>query len=185
VKRALLLLPLLLLISGCGITAPTGNPGFAQFERLHEPGLTPDTYLSLGGRIFGFAARFVDDDPQTQALLRALDGLQVQVYELGPEADRETMARALSLAARRLEAQDWESVVQVAEPDSRVHILTRNLDNRLLGVAIMMVDDEELAFFNLMGDMEPAQLAALAKALEDSDDERLAGLPLRGVSSAF
>jgi len=181
VKRALLLVPLLLL-GGCGLTAPSGNPGFVQFEELREPGLRPDTRLSLGGGIFGFAARFVDDDPQTQALLHSLDGVQVQVYEVAPEADREELARALSRTAQRLQEQNWESVVQVTDPDSRVHVLTRNLDDRLLGLAIMVVDEEELAFVNLMGKIAPEQLTALARVLEENDeDNRLARLPLPDV----
>ena len=66
-------------LASCGITAPRSNAGYAN---LDSPGIS-DTdrilSLSLGKTALRFAARFLDDDPETQALLRSLDGVRVRI----------------------------------------------------------------------------------------------------------
>ena len=75
-------------LSACGITAPRSNAGYAN---LDSPGMN-DTRrtmaLSLGPTVLHFAARFHDDEPETQALLRSLDGVRIRTYEVYGDPDR-------------------------------------------------------------------------------------------------
>ena len=56
---------MVLLLSSCGITAPRGNEGYAN---LDSPGMN-DTdrtmTISLGPTVLWFAAKFLDDEPET------------------------------------------------------------------------------------------------------------------------
>jgi len=75
-------------LTSCGITAPRGNDGYAN---LDSPGMSETNRtmsLSLGPTVLRFAARFLDDDPETQVLLRSLDGVRVRIYEVHGDNER-------------------------------------------------------------------------------------------------
>ena len=61
-------------LTACGFTAPSHNPGFVSFDGPGHRGLKHDTTVSLGPRVLRFAANHTDEDPETQALLRSIDG---------------------------------------------------------------------------------------------------------------
>lgn len=163
-------------LSGCGLTASSLNPGYAVFDSPQEAGLERETSLSLGPALLRMAAGFVDDDPETRELLRALDGVQVAVYRVGPEANPAAIAARLARDAAALRGRDWQAVVRIQEPGSRVHVLARTREQRLLGLAVMAVDDEELVYLNVMGDVTPAQLTGIAAALPRAGNGPLAAL---------
>ena len=75
----LLLTLMAFLLSSCGITASRSNEGYAN---LDSPGISDTNRtmsLSLGKTTLRFAARFLDDEPETQALLRSLDGVRIRI----------------------------------------------------------------------------------------------------------
>lgn len=175
--RAASICLLALLITGCGITASSRNAGFASFSSGDLPGLQKDTSISLGPTVLRFAARHSDEDPAAQAILKAIDGIQIKVFTLEQSADRVALAAALNEDAAGLD-ENWQPIVRVNEPDSTVHILLKQSDDAILGLAILAVDDEELVFVNVMGELSPDMLAELGHALPDEQTVALKYLPL-------
>ncbi len=98
-------------LSSCGITAPRSNEGYAN---LDSPGVS-DTdrtmSLSLGRTTLRFAARFLDDDPETQALLRSLDGVRVRIYEVNGDTGR--IAQNFERMGSKLGNDGWHPVMLV------------------------------------------------------------------------
>ncbi|MEM1413114.1 MAG: hypothetical protein AAGH19_12230, partial [Pseudomonadota bacterium] len=88
VLRPVLVAGLALALVGCGITAPRSNAGYADLDSLGMFDTDLTMSLSLGPTVLRFAARYTDDDPETQALLRSLDGVRVRIYEIDGDADR-------------------------------------------------------------------------------------------------
>ena len=86
--RTLTVLLMVFMLCSCGITAPRSNEGYAN---LDSPGMN-DTdrtmALSIGPTTLWFAARFLDDEPETQALLRSLDGVRIRIYEVHGDTGR-------------------------------------------------------------------------------------------------
>ena len=154
-----------LMLLGCGLTAPSSGPGYARFDVPEGAGLESDTRLSIGPALLRFAARHVDDDPSTKALLKSLDGVRVNVSRLGPGADYAALSDQLSLAAEQAFGEQWNPVVRVAEDDSRVHIFLKENAGLIRGLAVLALDHEELVFVNIMGELAPEQIAALSSVV--------------------
>lgn len=162
-SAAALLLTLLVILGGCGITAPRGNDGFAN---LDSPGLldTDRTIsLSLGPTVLGFAARFIEDDPETQALLRSLDGVRVRTYEV--HGDSGQVAQRLERMGSRLSHDGWSPVILVHEEGELVQMFARASGDGIKGITVVSADAEEVVVINVMGDIRPADFGATMAAL--------------------
>lgn len=154
-----------LLLSACGITAPRGSDGYAD---LDSPGFA-DTdrvlALSLGPSVLQFVAGQLDDDPETQALLRGLDGVRLRIYEI--DGDSARVAARIDRMSHRLQSDGWEPVVQVREGCEQTHMLIRTVDQRMRGITVLASDGEaEAVVINLMGELQPRQFANVMIALD-------------------
>jgi hypothetical protein len=165
-------------LTGCGVTASSFNAGYADFERPRDSGLQRDTALSLGPLALRLAARFMDDEPETQRLLRELDGVRVEVYRVTAATDRNAIAATLSANAAQLVDEDWQQIVRVNEDGSLVHILTRSHKERIRGLALLVMDGEELVFVNLMGDFAAEDLQTIAAGMSGSSGDAFGALSL-------
>ena len=59
--------------------------------------------------------------------------------------------------SKQLKAQDWELVARLKEAaGEEVHVLVLNIDEKIEGMVVMVIDDSELVFANIAGtiDME-------------------------------
>ena len=155
------------LISSCGITAPRSNEGYAN---LDSPGIgdTNRTMsLSLGKTTLRFAARFLDDEPETQALLRSLDGVRIRIYEL--HGDNERVARRFEHMGKKLGNDGWQPVMLVREEGELVQMFSKSSSNSMLGLTIVSADDEEVVVVNVMGDIQPEHFGDVMMALDVDD----------------
>jgi hypothetical protein len=155
-------------LGGCGVTASSQNPGYADIEVPRGAGLTRDTSISIGPMLLGLASRHANEGPETRALLEAIDGVRVRVYRVEENSRRSWLENSLEDSADRLRDQDWQPVMRVKEADSRVHMLVREDRGQLLGLALISLDDEELVVVNIMGRIEPDMLEDLADTLEST-----------------
>ena len=156
---------LAILLTGCGLTAPRGNDGFANLDSLGLSDTDRVFSLSLGPAILNFAADHVDDDPETQALLRSLDGIRIRVYEV--DGDPLRVAARMTRMSDRLQADGWEPVMLVRQPDQQAHMLLRVIDGRIHGMTVLVLDDDaEAVVINLMGDIQPAQFGDVMVAMD-------------------
>ncbi|MEL7045305.1 MAG: DUF4252 domain-containing protein [Pseudomonadota bacterium] len=154
-------------LGACGVTASSTNPGFADISVPRDAGLKRDTSISIGPALLGFAARHADENPETMALLEALDGVRVRVYSVGEESDSAKLYSSLEKNARNLRSDKWRAVMRVSEEDSRVHVLVREAGGQLLGLALMSVDPEELVLVNVMGRIAPEMLDTLTRTIDE------------------
>ncbi|MEE4277936.1 MAG: DUF4252 domain-containing protein [Halieaceae bacterium] len=155
-------------VSACGVTASTQNPGFADIEIPRGAGLHRDTNISIGPRLLALAARHANEGPEARALLESIDGVRVRVYRIEPDSRKAWLHDALERSAEKLREQNWTPVIRVREPASTVHMLIREDSDRLLGLALMSVDDEELIVLNVMGRLAPDMLDGLADIVDEA-----------------
>ena len=158
---------LILTLSACGITAPRSNDGYAN---LDSPGMA-DTdrtmSLSLGPKTLRFAARFLDDDPETQALLRSLDGVRVRIYEVHGDSGRIT--QNFEHMGNKLNKDGWDPVMLVREEGELVQMYAKASDAGIQGLTIVSADNEEVVVVNVMGDIDPRYYRDVMVALEVDD----------------
>jgi len=155
---------LLLGLSACGLTAPRSNEGFAN---LDSPGMN-DTHrtmaISIGPTVLHFAARHIDDDPETQALLNSLDGVRIRIYEV--TGDSEKIARNFERMGAKLELDGWQPVLLVREKGELVQMYAKTSGNTIRGLTIVSAEEDEVVVINLMGDIEPKYYTDVMLALD-------------------
>ena len=164
------------LLSSCGITASRSNEGFAN---LDSPGIS-DTdrtmSLSLGKTTLRFAARFLDDEPETQALLRSLDGVRIRIYEVNGNTDR--IAHNFDRMGAKLSNDGWQPVMLVREEGELVQMFSKSSSRGMQGLTIVSADDEEVVVVNVMGDIQPEHFGDVMVALDvgDAPDVQIASV---------
>jgi len=153
------------LLAGCGITAPRSSEGYADLDSLGIADTDRVLTLSIGPALLQFAASHVEDDPATVELLRGLDGVRVRIYEIDGEAAR--VAARMEQMSRKLQAGGWQQVMHVRSGDERAHMLIKAVDQRINGMTVLVSDgDSEAVVINLMGELQPEQFADVMVALD-------------------
>lgn len=156
---------LALLLAACGLTAPRGNEGYADLDSLGVFDTDRTFALSIGPTLLRFAARHVDDDPGTRALLRGLDGVRVRIYEI--DGDGLRVAGRIRDMSNDLQAEGWEPVALIREEGEQTHMLLKTNDGDIKGLTVIASDGEsEAVVVNLMGDLEPRYFSDVMVALE-------------------
>ena len=154
-----------LALGGCGLTAPRSNPGFADLDSLGLADTDRVLTLSIGPALLNFAARHVEDDPETRALLESLDGVRIRIYEIDGDAAR--VAARMDGMSRKLENGGWERVLLVREQHEQAHMLLKLDGDRVSGMTVLVSDgDAEAVVINLMGDIRPQQFGGVMAALD-------------------
>jgi len=161
----------LLLLAGCGLTAPRSSEGFADLDSLGMADTNRVLSLSLGPTVLRFAASHVDDDPEVRELLRSLDGIRVRIYEVTGDVSR--VAGRMDRMSAKMQDHGWEPVMLMRDEGETVYMLLRTIDGRIHGMTVMVVDDSsEAVIVNLMGEIEPERFSDVMVALDvDGVDE--------------
>ena len=172
--RLLALILVVLTLASCGITAPRSNEGYAN---LDSPGMN-DTdrtmALSIGPTTLRFAARFLDDEPETQALLRSLDGVRIRTYEV--YGDSERITRNFERMGGKLFDDGWDPVMLVREEGELVQMYAKLTGGKMRGLTIVSADESEVVVVNVMGDIDPAYYSDVMLVLnvDDAPDVQVA-----------
>lgn len=164
------------LVSSCGITASRSNEGYAN---LDSPGISDTNRtmsLSLGKTTLRFAARFLDDEPETQALLRSLDGVRIRIYEVTGDTNRIT--QNFEHMGSKLSNDGWQPVMLVREDGELVQMYSKSSNSGMHGLTIVSADDEEVVVVNVMGDIQPEHFGDVMVALDvdDAPDVQIAAV---------
>ena len=154
-----------LLISACGITAPSSNDGYADLESLGMHDTNRVISLSIGPTLLHFAARYMDDEPELRDLLRSLDGVRIRIYEIDGDASR--VAQRIFKMSEHLQKDGWAPVLLVREQNEEVHMLLRMVNHHISGMTVLVSDGEsEAVIINLMGEVRPEQFGDVMVALD-------------------
>lgn len=163
--RLLALTCVSLAMGACGITAPKSNDGYADLESLGMRDTDRVISLSIGPALLHFAARHMDEDPETRELLRSLDGVRIRIYEIDGDASR--VNQRIFTMSQHLQEDGWQPVVLVREQNEEVHMLMRLEGDHISGMTVLVSDGEsEAVIVNLMGEIRPEQFGDVMVALD-------------------
>lgn len=138
--------------------------GYVDFGNLTELfGHEPKVEVMLGGPLVTFLAEASrQEDPELAEMLDGLTAITVNVYDLD-EGDTNAARDRVEELAARLGDQQWQRTVRVTEEDSRMHMFVKSDGPKIAGLALMVLsDDSEAVFINVVGDVDPAALGKLA-----------------------
>ncbi|MDX1571339.1 MAG: DUF4252 domain-containing protein [Xanthomonadales bacterium] len=165
IRRLILVLLLTALSAGTALAQPLdGVPGYVDFGDLAGvTGAEPAVEISLGQALLSFiSAAAREEDPELADALGRLRSIRLNVFQLDADSLPNARKRAGEIA-RRLEQDFWEPAVSVRSEDSTIHMYMKSEGDRVAGMTVMMVgQDGEAVFMNIVGEIDPAQLGRVA-----------------------
>jgi len=133
-------------------------PGYVDFGDLSLTYGEPKITINLGGTMLNFVGMISSSEsPETSEMISKLKGIRVQIFTLDENTDaaRDQFGKTRS----QLKSTGWEPIVQVNEDDEQVLVYMKAIDGNMEGMTVMVVDDEEAVFVNVIGQLNPAELA--------------------------
>ena len=132
-------------------------PGYVDFGELSSIFGEPTVQISIGESLLNMVgALSAEEDPEAAELFRKLNGVRVNVFETETMADGAVdLVKDIST---KLAGSGWESVVTVNSADEQVRIYMKLGEDRVDGITVMVVEETEAVFVNVIGDINPAEL---------------------------
>ncbi len=178
-KYSLISLATLVLIGSAGyLFAASGiqsKPGYAD---LTMPGwMSTDTAIAVKLGPMGLKpVRWMVDrvankpgrefDMSKQVLLSVLDdleGVQLRIYEV--EDNRQVFDQAIDDSIVTLKQDNWQTLISVQEDDDRLVVMQAGDDDLIEGLSVLASTPENAVFINLVGQISPESIAAIADRL--------------------
>lgn len=133
-------------------------PGYVDFGDLSLTYGEPKITINLGGTMLNFVGMMSSSDsPETSEMISKLKGIRVQIYSI--EENAEVARNQFGDTKSSLKSSGWEPIVQVNEDDEQVLVYMKAIDGHMEGMTVMVVDEEEAVFVNVIGQLNPAELA--------------------------
>jgi hypothetical protein len=140
-------------------------PGFVDFGDLSSLYGEPKIIINLGGTMLNFVGMMSSSEsPETAELISKLKGIRVMIYET--EENTDAAKGQFSKVKSKLKSSGWEPIVQINEDDEQVMIYMKMEGDNMEGLTVMVVDEEEAVFVNVIGQLNPAELGKVMEALD-------------------
>ncbi len=132
-------------------------PGYVDFGELNSIFGEPTVQISVGQSLLGLVgALSASEDPEAAELFKRLNGVRVNVFE------SDTMAEGavdfVKDISAKLSEQGWESVVTVNSNEEQVRIFMKINEDKVEGITVMAVEENEAVFVNVIGSLNPEEL---------------------------
>lgn len=142
-------------------------PGYVDFGELTSMFGEPTVQIAVGGSLLGLvSALSARENPQAAELFKRLHGVRVSVFE-NPSMT-EGAVEFVKAISSKLSQQGWESVVTINSDDEQVRIFMKFNGDKVEGITVMALEEDEAVFVNVIGDLKPDELD---KVMENFDIE--------------
>jgi hypothetical protein len=181
-KRRTIALAMILIIGLAAVATAKEDykkhPGFVDFDRM---GVFGDMDASIEVILKGSLLKMVslgigEEDPDLSDMIDKLQFIHVQAFPLD-EMDIDLVEDKIAEVAKKLEKDGWEVVVRVRDRKEAeqvyIYILPTNSEQIISGLVVMVIgDDDEAVFINVVGDLDPAQIGKLGHTfdIDELDD---------------
>ena len=140
-------------------------PGYVDFGDLSSMYGEPKIIINLGGTMLNFVGMMSSEaNPETSDLISKLKGVRVQMFDIDDNA--EAAKNQFKEVRSKLNSSGWEPIVQVNDDDEQVMIYMKMEGDNMEGMTVMVVDDEEAVFVNVIGQLNPAELGKVMDVLD-------------------
>ena len=140
-------------------------PGYVDFGDLSATYGEPKITINLGGTMLSFVGMMSSSEsPETSEMISKLKGIRVQIYSLDEDGD--AAINQFSSTKKDLKSSGWEPIVQVNEDDEQVLVYMKSVKGNMEGMTVMVVDEEEAVFVNIIGQLNPAELGKVMDSFD-------------------
>ena len=132
-------------------------PGYVDFGELNSIFGEPTVQIAVGESLLGLVGSLsASEDPEAAELFKRLNGVRVNVFETTQMADG--AVDYVKEVSSQLSNLGWESVVTVNSADEQVRIFMKIDQDRVQGITVMAVEENEAVFVNVIGNLDPQEL---------------------------
>ena len=140
-------------------------PGYVDFGDLSATYGEPKITINLGGTMLNFVSMMSSaESPETSELISKLKGIRVQIYSI--DEDAAAAKNQFGKTRKGLKSSGWEPIVQINEDDEQVLVYMKLDDGNMEGMTVMVVNDEEAVFVNIIGQLNPAELGRVMESFD-------------------
>jgi len=140
-------------------------PGYVDFGDLSSMYGEPKIIINLGGTMLNFVSMMSSSEsPETSELISKLKGVRVQIYTI--DENTQAAKNQFGKVKGKLKSSGWEPIVQVNDDDEQVLLYIKMKDGNMEGLTVMVVDEEQAVFVNVIGQLNPEELGKVMKALD-------------------
>jgi hypothetical protein len=148
-------------------------PGYVDFGELNSIFGEPTVQIAVGESLLGLVGSLsASEDPEAAELFKRLNGVRVNVFETTQMADG--AVDYVKEVSSQLSNLGWESVVTVNSADEQARIFMKIDQDRVQGITVMAVEENEAVFVNVIGNLDPEELGKVMDNfdidLSDRDD---------------
>ena len=139
--------------------------GYVDFGDLSATYGEPKITINLGGTMLNFVGMMSSEEsPETSEMISKLKGIRVQIYSLDENVDAAVNQFGKTKSA--LKSSGWEPIVQINEDDEQVLVYMKMEEGHVEGMTVMVVDEEEAVFVNIIGQLNPAELGKVMDSFD-------------------
>ena len=121
----------------------------------------PAVSVNLEGPMIRIAtAAAAEAAPPIGKLLEQIELIQVKVYE-DLQQDATSVLHTAAMKIAELKQQGWSTVVSVPDDNETVDVLSRTSRDSILGLVVLVAEENELVFVNLAGEIDPEGLGQM------------------------
>ena len=149
----------------------TKERGYVEFAALNKAYGEPKVLINLNKTMLGFVSKLNVADPDAAALIRNLDAVRVNIYDMDGK-EKPAMGLVASVS-KDIQEKGWMPVVSINEDDEKVRIFTKITDDIMDGLVVMVVQNDEkgeAVFINIIGEIDPANINKLTDSLNINVD---------------
>ena len=152
-----------------------GYSGYVDFGQLNPLFGEPTVEIAIGKSLLGLISAFTaSEDPEVASMFSRLDGVRVRVFETESLVDGAVdLIRDVS---SQLSGDGWESVVSINSADEQVRIFMKMNQGNVEGITVMALEPQEAAFINVIGLLDPRELAEIMDHFDVDVDVDMKGL---------
>lgn len=144
--------------------------GYVEFSDLSSVYGEPKVRINIGEKLLHFVAKMnKENDREAAELFDKLKAVRVEVYKLNNNSGPAN--EVVDKVAGELQSHDWEPIVIVNDDKDRVRIFVKLNDDVIEGLVLMAVGDkDEAVFINIIGQIDPSQVAKVTRTLNINVD---------------
>jgi len=116
------------------------------------------------------------EEPDVAGIACGLEWIGAVVIGIGEQSGNEEQARELiEQTEEALLGKGWERLVRVQEKDEILRVLMLPSGKSVLGLVVLVVEEDEIVFANVAGEIDMAQLRKLGDQMDIPGLEELPG----------
>ncbi len=148
----------------------TKLPGYVPFDKKAILGdIDATVEINLSEPMLKFMAGAANmADQELAEMLHGIVDLRIKVFSLD-SADAEKLQPEIKDLVKWFDKNEWSRIVHVEEELETVNIYTRLDGDNMVGLALVVANQSELVFINIVGVIDPARMGSLIGRMSGGD----------------